>query len=229
MPRILAVDDEDYVLEIVQEILEKSGFEVIPAKNGSAALEMLRNDVFDLLITDVVMPEMNGIELCRMVRADPMLARIPILFLTAKGRSTDIAGGLDAGGDDYVVKPHDVIELPARVRALLRRTPSNPLNTEKEYIEYANLKLHVVRPEATFEDQGIALTATEHHLLYYLLMRAGRSVTTEQCLQDVWEYPSGVGDPQLVRVHANNLRAKLKNVGCEYLQNIHGKGYLITS
>src|SRR5687768_3373879 len=159
MPNILAVDDEDYVLDLVKEILEKSGFDVSVAMNGLAALEMLRSEVFDLLITDVVMPEMNGIELCRNVRSDPMLARIPILFLTAKGRSSDIAGGLDAGGDDYIVKPHDVVELPARVRALLRRAPSNPLNAEKEFVEYATLKVHITRPEAAFDDQNIALTA----------------------------------------------------------------------
>jgi two-component system alkaline phosphatase synthesis response regulator PhoP len=229
MAHILAVDDEDYVLDLVKEILEKSGYAVSVALNGNSALEMLRNEVFDLLITDVVMPEMNGIELCQNVRSDPMLARIPILFLTAKGRASDVVGGLDAGGDDYVVKPHDVIELPARVRALLRRAPNNPLSAETEFVEYGGLKVSVTRPEASFDDQGLSLTGTEHHLLYYLMMRAGRPATTEQCLQDVWGYPPGVGDPQLVRVHANNLRSRLRQVGCEYLQNIHGKGYLIST
>jgi DNA-binding response OmpR family regulator len=229
MVAILAVDDEDYVVDLVREILEKSGYEVSVAANGMAALEMLRNHTFDLIITDVVMPEMDGIELTRRVRADPVLGRIPILFLTAKGRSADIAGGLDAGGDDYVVKPHDVIELPARVRALLRRAPDNPLNAEKDHIELASLKVPIARPEAMFDNQSITLTATEHHLLYYLMLRVGRSATTEQCLQDVWEYPAGVGDPQLVRVHANNLRTKLRSIGCNYLQNVHGKGYLITA
>jgi DNA-binding response OmpR family regulator len=228
MANILAVDDEDYILDLVREILEKSGHVVSIAANGVDALEMLHSQIFDLVITDIVMPDMDGIELCRQVRSNPRLGRIPILFLTAKGRSTDIAVGLDAGGDDYIVKPHDVIELPARVRALLRRAPQNPLNSEAEFVEYESLKVHLTQPEAFFGDQGVTLTSTEHHLLYYLLLRVGRSATADQCLEDVWGYPSGVGDPQLVRVHANNLRAKLRNVGCNYLQNIHGKGYLIT-
>ena len=180
-------------------------------------------------ILDIIMPEMNGIEVCRRIRANPVFARLPVLFLTAKGHPEDIARGLDAGGDDYLIKPFEVIELPARIRALLRRAPSGTLDPEAEYLTYGDLVLHSAKFQVQVGDQVVQLTPTEHRLLYCLMSHAGHPVPTERLLEDVWEYPPGVGDPRLVRVHITNLRTKLQTRpdSPEYIGNIHGQGYLI--
>jgi DNA-binding response OmpR family regulator len=228
MAHILVVDDENDVLESIREILEDAGQTVTISNSGAKALTLLGSEAFDLVVLDIIMPEMDGVEVCRRIRGNPALARIPILFLTAKGRASDVAHGLDVGGDDYLIKPYDVVELPARVRALLRRAPGGPLNPDGDYIEFHQLRLHITRPEAEICGKVVRLTPTEHRALYYLLMRPEQPILAEQLLQDVWEYPPGVGDPQLVRVHMNHLRAKLEAVDCNYLQNIHGRGYMIT-
>jgi DNA-binding response OmpR family regulator len=224
---ILIVDDENDVLESIREILEDAGQTVTASNSGVKALALLNSQSFDLVVLDIIMPEMDGVEVCRRIRGNPALARIPILFLTAKGRAADVANGLDVGGDDYLIKPYDVIELPARIRALLRRAPGGPLNPDGDYIEFQLLRLHITRPEAEVCQQIVRLTPTEHRALYYLLMHPEQPILAEQLLQDVWEYPPGVGDPQLVRVHMNHLRTKLETVGCDYLRNIHGRGYMI--
>jgi len=134
MGHILAVDDDGQVLRSVKRVLESAGFEVHTATNGPEALAMIAHQRPDLVVLDIIMPEMDGIEVCRRIRADPFTARLPILFLTAKGRPTDIAEGLDAGGDDFLTKPFEVVELPARIRALLRRAPGGTLDTESDVL-----------------------------------------------------------------------------------------------
>src|SRR5687767_13180589 len=124
MAHILAVDDESSVLLAVRRVLEDDNYTVSEAHSGEEALQMLSQNHYDLIVLDVIMPEMNGIEVCRRIRANPALAKTPVLFLTAKGRPSEIVQGLDAGADDYLVKPFAVVELPARIRALLRRGPS---------------------------------------------------------------------------------------------------------
>ena len=141
MVHILAIDDDEDVLDSIKDILEQADVSVICVTNGQEGLNLLRARSFDLVVLDIVMPEMDGIETCRRIRADPALARIPILFLTAKGRAGDIVLGLDAGGDDYLVKPYDVVELPARVRALLRRAPGGFLDSQNESVRFGSVTL----------------------------------------------------------------------------------------
>lgn len=229
MARILVVDDERDVLDAVVPILEDAGHDVITCTNGKDALNQIASDPPDLVVLDIIMPDLNGIEICRQIRTNPFSARLPILFLTAKGRSADVAAGLDAGGDDYLVKPFDVIELPARVRALLRRAPGGNMDPQNDYLEAGRLRVHVVRMEARFGDEIISLTPVEHRLLCYLVSHAGYPVPIDTLLQDVWEYPKGVGSPKLVRAHVVNLRNKLpfSPDDLEYIHNIHRQGYLI--
>jgi DNA-binding response OmpR family regulator len=229
MAHILAVDDDEQVLLSIQQLLEDAGHTVTAASSGREALGQLTHQRPELIVLDIIMPEMDGIEVCRRVRADPFLARIPILFLTAKGRPNDIAQGLDAGGDDYLVKPFEVVELPARIRALLRRAPGGTLDAESDYLVAGDLKLHTTQTEVYVEDKLIPLTTIEHQLLHYLILHAGQPVGADHLLQAVWEYPPGTGNPKLVQVHIANLRAKIEPQPDKprYLRNVRGRGYMV--
>ncbi|NDJ79007.1 MAG: response regulator transcription factor [Chloroflexi bacterium] len=229
--RILVVDDDSVVAESIRAILEDAGYDVTVVNDGQSALDVLQDTAPDLVVLDIIMPDMDGIEVCRRIRAKPFFARLPVIFLTAKSRPADIARGLDAGGDDYLVKPFDVIELPARIRAQLRRMPGGMLDPEVEYHENGRLRLYLAQPKVELDGQVIALTPTEHRLLYCLMTNLGRPVSVEQLLATVWDYPPGVGDPKLVRVHIANLRSKLglPPDAPEYINNLHGRGYLIYS
>jgi len=199
------------------------------ASNGQAALDLIARQRPDLVILDIIMPGMDGLEVCRRIRADPFLAKLPILFLTAKGRPSDVAQGLNLGGDDFLIKPFAAVELPARVHALLRRAPGGPLDPEADYLVVGHLRLHSTRSEVQVVERLVQLRPVEHRLLHYLMMQAGQPVSTEQLLEDVWGYPPGTGDPQLVRVHIANLRAKIEPQpdAPRYIRNVRGRGYLI--
>jgi DNA-binding response OmpR family regulator len=229
--KILIVDDEPQVARSVRRVLEDAEFSVDVANSGQDAIAQMARDRPDLVVLDIIMPDINGIEVCRRIRADPFLARIPVLFLTAKGRPQDIVDGLDAGGDDYCTKPFDVTELPARVRALLRRSPGGPLDTASDYITVGNLRLHTTRPEVDIDGRQVQLTAMEQRLLHYLMVHQGQPISTHHLLEDVWEYPPGVGNPKLVHVHMVNLRAKLEDNPDqpEFIRNVRGRGYLVTT
>lgn len=229
MALILVVDDDAQVQRSIKRILEDESYQVVTASNGEEALAIIANRPPDLVVLDIIMPEMDGIEVCRRIRADPFSARLPILFLTAKSRPTDVAHGLDAGGDDFLTKPFEIIELPARIRALLRRGPGGALDAESEYVIVGDLKVHATRPEAYVSDQPVELTPVEHRLLHTLMLHAGRPVSTEQLLQTVWEYPPGTGNPKLVHVHVLNLRNKIEPQPEEpkYIRSIRRRGYVI--
>jgi DNA-binding response OmpR family regulator len=209
--------------------LENADFTVRTASNGQDALKMIARERPDLVVLDIIMPGLDGLEVCRRIRADPYIAKLPILFLTAKGRPNDVAQGLDAGGDDFLTKPFEVVELPARVRALLRRAPGGALDTEAEYLTVGDIKLHATRAEVHVGERAIELTSIEHQLLHYLMLHAGQPIPALQLLRDVWQYPVGTGDPILVRVHIGNLRAKIEPQPDtpRYILNVRGRGYVL--
>jgi DNA-binding response OmpR family regulator len=229
MGYILAVDDDEPVLRSVKRVLENADFTVRTASNGQDALKMIARERPDLVVLDIIMPGLDGLEVCRRIRADPFIARLPILFLTAKGRPNDVAQGLDAGGDDFLTKPFEVVELPARVRALLRRAPGGTLDTEAEYLTVGDIKLHATRTEVHVSGRAVELTSIEHQLLHYLMLHAGQPIPALQLLRDVWQYPTGTGDPILVRVHIGNLRAKIEPQPDtpRYILNVRGRGYVL--
>jgi DNA-binding response OmpR family regulator len=228
MVHILAVDDDPEVLETVGRVLRHEGYEVSLANSAAQALVQLDKRTPDLLVLDIMMPEMDGIQLCRQLRRDSRFIPLPILFLTAKGSTDDIVSGLDAGADDYVVKPFELAELRARIAALLRRGTRD--KRTDAILQLNDLRLDSDTYQVEVEDQPIQLTSTEHRLLRYLMEHPNQALSPSHLLQAVWEYPPNTGDPDLVRAHVRNLRAKIeKGARRKYIRTIHGVGYMIST
>lgn len=228
MPHILAVDDDPDVLGTLERVLQRENFNVTTLNSGKKALEFLESNQPDLLILDIMMPELDGITVCRTLRRDGRFAALPILFLTAKGGTDDIVEGLDAGADDYVVKPFELAELRARVHALLRR--GSRTKESASVLQIGNLKLDSDTYQAQIAGETIQLTSTEHRLLRYFMEHVDQALSLTHLLQAVWEYPEDAGDPDLVRAHVRNLRAKIEiDPTRKYIRTIHSVGYMISS
>ncbi|MBN2305309.1 MAG: response regulator transcription factor [Anaerolineae bacterium] len=230
-PYILAVDDDPDVLGTLSRALKHDGYEVGRAASGLEALKLLAARRPDLIILDIIMPGLDGLSVCRKIRADNQYNDLAILFLTARGQTDDVVAGLDAGGDDYVVKPFQLSELTARVRALIRRGQRNAI-IESPILTIGELRLDSNTHQVTIEDQElIQLTATEHRLLRYLMEHANQALSPHHLLEAVWDYPPTTGDPDLVRAHVRNLRAKLHadDFKTPFIRTIHGVGYMISS
>lgn len=228
MAYIVAVDDDPEVLDTLGRVLEREAFDVGLANSGAEGLALLEKRVPDALILDIIMPGMDGITICRQLRRDPRFAALPILFLTAKGSTDDIVDGLDAGADDYVIKPFELAELRARIYALLRRSVRE--TTTGAVLQMNDLKLDSDTYQVYIKGNRIQLTSTEHRLLRYLMENPNRALSPGHLLQAVWEYPPNTGDPDLVRAHVRNLRAKIeKNTDRRYIRTIHGVGYMISA
>ena len=228
-PYVLAVDDDVDVLGTLSRALAREGFEVGRASSGLEALKMLSARQPDLMILDIIMPGMDGLEVCRKIRANKDYNLLPVLFLTARGHTDDVVKGLDAGGDDYVVKPFEVAELIARVRALIRR---NMRQTIEQSAQITLNRLFLDSNTHQVEVDGLApipLTATDHTLLRYLMEHHNQALSPPHLLEVVWDYPPNTGDPDLVRAHVRNLRAKLANPANNdpLIRTIHGVGYMI--
>jgi DNA-binding response OmpR family regulator len=179
------------------------------------------------MILDIIMPELDGITICRQLRQDTRFISLPILFLTAKGGTEDIVAGLDAGADDYVVKPFELAELRARIAALLRRGSRDKASA---VLQLNDLKLDSDTYRVIVGDEMMQLTQTEHRLLRYLMEHPNQALSPSHLLQAVWEYPPNTGDPDLVRAHVRNLRAKIEQSGNRrYIRTIHGVGYMISA
>ncbi|HML21051.1 MAG TPA: response regulator transcription factor [Aggregatilinea sp.] len=229
-PYILAVDDDPEVLGTLTRALSREGFEVGRATSGFDALRLLADRQPDLLVLDIIMPGLDGLAVCRKIRAEDRYSDLTILFLTARGQTDDVVAGLDAGGDDYLIKPFEVAELIARVRALIRRTQRNVI-TASPTLDIGSLHLDSSMHQATVgERPPIQLTATEHRLLRYLMEHNNQALSPQHLLEAVWDYPPNTGDPDLVRAHVRNLRAKLEKGEEELrlIRTIHGVGYMIS-
>jgi DNA-binding response OmpR family regulator len=227
-PYILAVDDDLDVLGTLSRTLQREGFDVSRATSGTEALRAVAAREPDLIILDIIMPGLDGLGVCRKIRADARYNNVAILFLTARGHTDDVVAGLDAGGDDYVVKPFEVSELVARVRALIRRGQRNAI-MESPVLVIGNLRLDSNTHQIYLGDQPpIQLTATEHRLLRYLMEHANQALSPYHLLEAVWDYPPNTGDPDLVRAHVRNLRAKVDaDSSSPIIRTIHGVGYMI--
>src|SRR5438309_9681913 len=218
--RILVVDDEPRMLSMMRRVLEADGYGVVLASDGAVALDILRGEPIDLVILDVMMPHLDGFEVCRTVRRESI---VPILMLTARDEGVDKVTGLDCGADDYVIKPFDADELMARVRALLRRTQPRQV----EVLRFQDVEVVPTEREARRDGEQLELTAREYELLELFLRHPRQVLSREQILQDVWGFDY-LGDSNLVDVRIKYLRDKLELGGrSRLIQTVRGAGYAL--
>lgn len=218
--KILVVDDEPEAVELVEFNLQQAGYSVVPAGTGAEALHKARTVQPDLIVLDLMLPELDGLEVCKILRRDPATAAIPIIMLTAKAAEIDRVLGLELGADDYLTKPFSPRELVLRVRKLLQRDRAA---ADQDRIALRGLVLDVPRHFVSWRGKPIELTATEFKLLTILARRRGRVQSREQLLRDVWEYNSRV-DTRTVDTHMRRLREKL-GPGAKCLGTVRGVGY----
>lgn len=223
--RILIVEDETDLLETVAFALEREGLEAIRSTNGEEALQLVRRHKPDLVLLDLMLPGLDGLEVCRRLRSSEETARIPVIMMTAKAEESDAVIGLGIGADDYVRKPFGLKELIARVRSLLRRTRDSA-DTAPRAVRVDELEVDPARHEVRLEGRAVPCTATEFRLLYHLVRNVGRVYTRSQLLESV------VGDDVIVverniDVHVSALRRKLADYG-DRIETIRGVGYKFT-
>jgi DNA-binding response OmpR family regulator len=243
---ILVVEDDDIVARTIERCLRGNDFRITLASTGVEGLQVARRNLPDLVILDVIMPGMDGYAVCREMRADPLLSDVPILFLTAKIKDEDKITGFTAGADDYLSKPFNVDELILRVKAVLRRmgtqTKAKPgsaslvpeavpaVGKTERNLHVRNYVLNTRTYELTTPSQGtIRLTPIQYDLVYHLMSHPGEIFSPARLLDEVWDYPSDAGSPDLVRVHIKNLRERVEidPRSPQFIQTIPGYGYTI--
>jgi two-component system, OmpR family, response regulator len=222
MSKILIVDDDSHILEVVRFALEKAGYETCCAKDGQEALQRFQAEHPDLIVLDILMPELDGTSVCREIRRR---ADTPIIFLTSKNEEIDRIVGLELGADDYVVKPFSPRELVARVNAVMRRTDNQVRTDDKNtVITCGRLRLDRNQHRVFWEDNEVDLTATEFGILRTLIMRPGKVFTRDELMSGAYELHKVVSD-RTIDSHVRRLRAKLLAVNADSLRTIHGVGY----
>jgi len=219
--KILVVEDDKHISRLVKYNVDKSGYNCLVAEDGEEALDILGRQNIDLIILDIMLPEIDGFEVCRTLKQDIKLKNIPIIMLTAKGEEVDRIVGLELGADDYVVKPFSPRELMLRVKAVLRRKkmPESP----RDIITRGALVVDTAKHKVTVYNKDVELTPIEFKLLVTLLERAGRMQSRDQLLSDVWGMHSDVFT-LTVDTHIKRLREKLGKMG-KLIETIRGMGY----
>ncbi|MDA8229450.1 MAG: response regulator transcription factor [Desulfitobacterium hafniense] len=223
MSRILIVDDEEPIQELLKFNLEKEGYSVILAQNGPQALERMQDSRPDLLVLDLMLPGMDGLEVCRQLRQDPKFRELPVIMLTAKSEEIDKVLGLELGADDYMTKPFSPRELLARIRARLRR--SKPADEENEIFR-GELRIDLNRFKVFVRGEEAELTPKEFEILRVLAAHPGKVYSRDELLERVWGYEYA-GDTRTVDVHVRHLRLKIEKdpSNPEYIETLRGIGY----
>ncbi len=221
--KILIVEDEPDIVELLVYNLDQAGFETEAVFNGADALEQVKIQQPDLVLLDLLLPEVDGLEVCRTLKRDPETTGIPIIMLTAKGEAIDRIVGLELGADDYITKPFSPREVLLRVRAVLRRAPNLPRNSPANQIQIDNLKIDIDRHQVFSNGDVIDLTATEFKILSLFAHSPGRVFTRSILMDAVWgqEY---YGIERTMDTHVSRLRRKLGQFG-ERIETVHGVGY----
>ncbi len=224
--RILIVDDEADIVDLVSYNLSKEGFDVTSASDGEEALSKLRKGKYDLIILDLMLPGIQGMDLCRILRSDSRTERLPIIMLTAKGEEVDRIVGLEMGADDYMSKPFSPRELLARIKAVLRRISEKPV--EEKIIRLGELIINKERYTVLKAGIPVSLSSTEFKILLYLAERKGRLFSRDQLLDAVWRNEAYV-EPRTVDVHIRRLRAQIEDDPSTpvYIKTRRGIGYYV--
>jgi two-component system phosphate regulon response regulator PhoB len=219
-PKILVVDDEPEAVELLEFNLRQSGYDVISAPNGSEAVKKARSIIPGVILLDLMLPEIDGLEVCKMLRRDPATASIPIVMVTAKAAEIDRVLGLELGADDYITKPFSPRELILRLKNILKRGKGTD---GEDTLRFGDLVIDNPRHLVSWRGNPVDLTATEFKLLSVLAQRRGRVQSRDQLLRDVWEYNSLV-DTRTVDTHMRRLREKL-GPASRFLDTVRGVGY----
>ncbi|MCB0163581.1 MAG: response regulator transcription factor [Anaerolineae bacterium] len=223
---ILVVDDDKEIVRLVRAYLEKAGYQVLTAYDGSTALHILRRERPALVVLDLMLPDQDGWDITRLVRSDPALANTPIIMLTARIDDTDKIIGLELGADDYVTKPFNPREVVARVRSVLRRAHSGPSTPQSRLLKIGDLSMDVNRHLVTLRQQEVELTATEFNLLKVLLENPGYAYTRSELIEQALGYEYE-GSERTLDSHMRNLRRKIDpdTERPSYIQTVYGVGY----
>jgi two-component system OmpR family response regulator len=219
--RILVTDDDPHLREVVRYALARQGYEVLEATHGREALDILRREQVDLVVLDVLMPELDGLETCRQLRA---FSSVPVVFLSSKDEEFDKVLGLEIGGDDYVTKPFSPRELVSRVKAVLRRLGPRQPPTEDSAVVVGTLRIDPLAHTVHVGTARIALTATEFRLLLALARHPGRVYTRDELMDRTYPDVRHVSGRTLDS-HVRRVRAKLREAGLDPLETVHGVGY----
>ena len=219
--KILIIEDEKDIVELIAHYLEKDGFKTISASDGAKGLELVKEKSPDMVILDLMLPKIDGIEVCKRIKADSKSTSIPIIMLTAKGEETDRIIGLELGADDYITKPFSPRELVARIKAIFRRTEKK--EEGRKVYQFKNLILDLESHEVRINDKDVNLTSKEFWLLEALLRNKERVLTRDKLLNDVWGYDY-YGTTRTVDVHIRRLREKLPSVA-KYIVTVKQLGY----
>lgn len=223
--RVLIVDDEKNIRDLIKYNLKEIGFQVLEAANGKEAMEKVYEDV-DLVILDLMLPEIDGLEVCKKIRNDEDIKDIAVIMLTAKDEALDKILGLEIGADDYITKPFSIRELRSRIKAILRRTKNDFNETvkpskEKEKYKEGDLELNIPAYEVKKDGTSLELTPKEFELLKFMLININKVLTRELLLEKIWGYEY-TGDTRTVDVHIRRLR---KKIGKGHIKTIRGLGY----
>ncbi len=222
-PNILIIEDEEDIRELVKYNLQRENFAVLEAETGEAGLKMVERTIPDLILLDLMLPGMDGLEICRILKREERTRHIPIVMMTARGEESDIVAGLELGAEDYVVKPFSPKVLCARAKAVLRRNSSAPELVPEDVIKIHDIVIHPGRHEVLVKDKNIDLTATEFRMVHFLARRPGWVFTRYQIVDAVHgeDYPV---TERSVDVQIVGLRRKLKRAG-SYIETVRGIGY----
>jgi two-component system alkaline phosphatase synthesis response regulator PhoP len=223
--KILVVDDEEHIVELIKFNLEKNGYKVVTAFNGNDALKLAKDEKPDLIVLDLMLPGIDGIEICKILKRDEDTEKIPIIMLTARGEETDKILGLELGADDYVTKPFSVKELIARIKAVLRR--SSEVNKKQEsIIKIRDIVIDTEKHEVTKNGKALELTLKEFEVLKILALNKGKVLSRDFLLDEVWGYDY-YGETRTVDVHIRHLRRKIEDDDKDpkYIETIRGVGY----
>ena len=224
--RILLVDDEPLIIKGLRFTLEQEGYEILTASDGEEALEVFHSEPVDLVLLDVMLPKLDGIQVCQRIRES---SNVPILMLTAKGEDMDKILGLEYGADDYMTKPFNILEVKARIKTVLRRVSQPVANEEKKIIRVHDMEVNIVNRSVTLGGKEVRLTAKEFDLLQLFITNRGKVFSRETMLETVWKYDY-MGDARTVDVHIRRLREKIERNTAqpEFIFTKWGVGYYFT-